>query len=100
MISSDIGRVGRFCLFKSSYKLGEDIVGTFNFERATVRCVQILISLQSEEESISTKQVYSKSVSKTHIVSAGYEQCDLTLPVPFHITPDFNTNLSKSFFLV
>ncbi|CAG0891495.1 unnamed protein product [Darwinula stevensoni] len=35
------GRVGKFCLFKMGYKLGEDIIGTFDFTTAQVPCVQV-----------------------------------------------------------
>lgn len=49
LISNRRGRVGRFCLFKSAYKLGEDIVGTLDFACRTVRCVQVSVTLQCEE---------------------------------------------------
>lgn len=41
MITNSRGKVGRFCLFKSAYKLGEDIVGTFDFSVGTVTCMQV-----------------------------------------------------------
>lgn len=41
MITNTRGKVGRFCLFKSAYKLGEDIVGTFDFSVGTVTCMQV-----------------------------------------------------------
>lgn len=43
-ITNQRGKVVRFCLFKNSYKLGEDIVGTFDFSATTVPCVQVSIS--------------------------------------------------------
>lgn len=49
LISNKRGCVGRFCLFKSAYKLGEDIVGTLDFSCRTVRCVQVSVTLQCEE---------------------------------------------------
>ncbi|KAG8281115.1 Golgi membrane exchange factor (Ric1p-Rgp1p) subunit [Homalodisca vitripennis] len=39
-ITNSKGKVARFCLFKQAYKLGEDIIGTFDFSDATVPCVQ------------------------------------------------------------
>lgn len=33
--------MAQFCLFKMAYKLGEDIIGTFNFDTSTVPCVQV-----------------------------------------------------------
>ena len=49
LISNKRGKVGRFCLFKSIYKLGEDIVGTLDFSCGTVKCVQLSVTLQCEE---------------------------------------------------
>jgi hypothetical protein len=40
-ITNSRGKVVRFCLFKQAYKLGEDIVGTFDFSDAAVPCVQV-----------------------------------------------------------
>lgn len=42
MITNTRGKVGRFCLFKSAYKLGEDIVGTFDFSVGNVTCMQVI----------------------------------------------------------
>jgi hypothetical protein len=44
-ITKSQGKVVRFCLFKQAYRLGEDIVGTFDFSEATVPCVQVKESL-------------------------------------------------------
>ncbi len=41
-ITNSKGKVARFCLFKSAYKLGEDVIGTFDFEMSTLSCVQVL----------------------------------------------------------
>ncbi|XP_058057496.1 RAB6A-GEF complex partner protein 2 [Anopheles bellator] len=49
MINNKWGKVGRFCLFKSAYKLGEDIVATIDFSCGTVKCVQLSVTLQCEE---------------------------------------------------
>lgn len=45
MITNTRGKVGRFCLFKSAYKLGEDIVGTFDFSVGSVNCMQVRIRI-------------------------------------------------------
>lgn len=42
VITNQFGRVVRFCLLKSTFKLGEDIVGIFNFSDSTIPCVQVL----------------------------------------------------------
>ncbi|KAH8295248.1 hypothetical protein KR018_009094 [Drosophila ironensis] len=48
-ISNKRGFVGRFCLFKPAYKLGEDIVGSLDFSQGQVRCVQFSVKLQQQE---------------------------------------------------
>lgn len=45
VITNASGQVARFCLLKSSYKLGEDVIGIFNFSQAIVPCVQVRIGL-------------------------------------------------------
>lgn len=97
-ITNGRGRVVRFCLFKNSYRLGEDIVGTFDFSNATVSCTQVSVTLQSEEH---IAEDYKKgkaaptlsSYNKHHEVVIGYLYTHLMLPIPFHITPDFGTEL-------
>lgn len=49
MITNKHGKVGRFCIFKSIYKLGEDIVCTLDFSVQTVKCVQYSVTLECEE---------------------------------------------------
>lgn len=42
-ITNAKGKVAKFTLFKQAYKLGEDIVGMFDFSEGTVPCVQVTI---------------------------------------------------------
>lgn len=35
------GKVAKFCIFKTVYRLGEDIVGTFNFSEGDIPCLQV-----------------------------------------------------------
>ena len=49
-IANSRGKVCKFCLYKRSYRLGEDIVGTFDFTAGSVQCVQYSVSLQLEQE--------------------------------------------------
>lgn len=100
MISNTWGKVARFCLFKPAYKLGEDIIGTFDFTVATVHCMQVSVSLQCEEETTidvgkdeKSKQVRLMTFSKHHEVCLGYKLTQLVLPIPLHITPTFTTAL-------
>lgn len=98
-ITNGRGRVVRFCLFKNSYKLGEDIVGTFDFSNATVSCAQVSVALQSEEH-ISEEYRRGKtatptlvSYNKHHEMCMGLKYSHLVLPIPLHVTPDFTTDL-------
>lgn len=43
MITNQTGRIARFCLLKNTFKLGEDIVGLFDFTDSTVPCVQVTV---------------------------------------------------------
>lgn len=116
MISNKRGRVGRFCLFKQNFKLGEDIVGTLDFTCRTVRCFQVSVTLQCEEilirpngtngapnqpaavekvengadGSLATGKIMN--FTKHHEVCLGLLQTQVILPVPFHVTPTFSTS--------
>ncbi|KFQ89869.1 Retrograde Golgi transport protein RGP1, partial [Phoenicopterus ruber ruber] len=48
-ISNSRGKVGTFCIFKTVYKIGEDVIGTFNFSEGDIPCLQFSVSLQTEE---------------------------------------------------
>lgn len=102
--------MGRFCLFKQNFKLGEDIVGTLDFSSRTVRCVQVSVTLQCEEILVrqpapingdAKSDVRSATVdadnarimnfTKHHEVCLGLMQTQMILPVPLHVTPTFQT---------
>ncbi len=40
-IRNSVGRVGKLCLFRTWYRIGEDIVGIFDFADSNVRCMQV-----------------------------------------------------------
>ena len=40
LITNQMGKVARLCLLKSTFKLGEDVVGFFDFSESTIPCVQ------------------------------------------------------------
>ncbi|XP_012272249.1 RAB6A-GEF complex partner protein 2 [Orussus abietinus] len=100
-VTNGRGRVVRFCLFKNSYKLGEDIVGTFDFSNATSTCVQVSVALQSEEhvaEEYRRGKSWSPvliSYNKHHEVCLGLKYSQLVLPIPLHVTPDFSNDFVK-----
>lgn len=121
LISNKRGRVGRFCLFKQNFKLGEDIIGTLDFTCRTVRCVQVSVTLQCEEilskvqlPNNSKKKETSGSTTPTtsldpaspptgkimnftkhHEVCLGFTKTQMILPVPLHVTPTFSTPAGK-----
>ena len=110
VITNRRGKVGRFCLFKPFYKLGEDIVGTLDFSCRTVRCVQLSVTLQCEEILISKikspviEPKTDKEIAKTqtgritnftkhHEICLGLMQTQMILPIPLNVTPSFSTDL-------
>lgn len=102
LISNKRGKVGRFCLFKPVYKLGEDIVGTLDFTCRTVRCVQVSVTLQCEEILLNGTTTTTAdgggggagkiiSFTKHHEMCMGLLQTQMILPVPLYVTPSFTT---------
>ena len=57
-------KVGKLCLFKTAYKLGEDILGMFNFTDVDLSCLQYSVSLMGEEK-IPTPQEHVDNVKKS-----------------------------------
>lgn len=98
-IANSRGKVCKFCLFKRSYKLGEDIVGTFDFSAGAIPCVQYSVSLQSIETVEKDYRVKddqdAKSVShnKHHEVCIGFATSHMALPIPLHLAPSFSTQI-------
>ncbi|XP_053681100.1 RAB6A-GEF complex partner protein 2 [Anopheles nili] len=66
MINNKWGKVGRFCLFKSAYKLGEDIVATIDFSCGTVKCVQLSVTLQCEEAKLNRSTASNAPAAKVN----------------------------------
>ncbi|XP_035900436.1 RAB6A-GEF complex partner protein 2 [Anopheles stephensi] len=69
MINNKWGKVGRFCLFKSAYKLGEDIVATIDFSCGTVKCVQLSVTLQCEETELNSAPI-TPTCAKTELAGS------------------------------
>ncbi|RWS09648.1 RAB6A-GEF complex partner protein 2-like protein [Dinothrombium tinctorium] len=100
VITNQLGKVVNFSIFKTAFKLGEDVIGIFNFEEATVPCVQYSVTLQSEEvvkeecrnkSAKSTKQI--TSYSKIHEFCLDTSTTHIILPIPLTVTPTFETNI-------
>merc|ERR1719309_1125318 len=85
-IANSRGKVAKFCLFKRSYKLGEDIVGAFDFTTAEIPCVQFSVSLQSietvEKEYRVKEDQVAKVVSHNNITRSVWASPTLTWPSP------------------
>ncbi|XP_003743375.1 RAB6A-GEF complex partner protein 2 [Galendromus occidentalis] len=85
--------VARFCLLKSNFRLGEDIVGTFDFSKATVPCVQYSVTLQSMEKTSNGKCTSMLSYGKAHEVCLYLKQTHMALPIPVHAAASFQTDI-------
>ncbi|KAL5274663.1 RGP1 family protein [Megaselia abdita] len=99
-ITNKRGYVGRFCLFKSFYKLGEDVVGSLDFTNYEVKCVQFTVKLQSEEllnsqNEHETMQQPGNICTYTnyHEICLSMQQTQVILPIPLYLTPTFKTDL-------
>lgn len=98
-ITNTRGKVVRFCIYKTSFRLGEDIVATFDFSEAEISCVQYSVTLQSEEviaencRHRATQKSMLVPYSKAHEVCLNLSHTHLLLPIPLHITPTFTTDL-------
>ncbi|KAM6949312.1 RAB6A-GEF complex partner protein 2 isoform 2-T2 [Aplochiton taeniatus] len=93
------GKVAKFCIFKIVYRLGEDIIGTFNFSDGDIPCLQYSVSLQSEEEiqpgyQRRPGQAVSVSGHGRHLESCLHTaSCHFSLPIPLNVTPGFSTDI-------
>lgn len=98
-ITNARGKVAKFILFKQAYKLGEDIVGLFDFSEGTVPCVQFSATLQCEEQI--AEECRKKSSQGSAITSyvkhqetcLHTEKTYLNVPVPLTATPGFITDI-------
>ncbi|CAH3160014.1 unnamed protein product [Porites lobata] len=101
-IVSDGGTVGKFCLFKSAYRIGEEIVGSFDFSDSVIVCQKFSVVLQSEEhipeDSRNPSRPESSDVTYSSFTSI-QESClhtkktHLVLPIPFTACPEFVSDL-------
>ncbi|XP_054721072.1 RAB6A-GEF complex partner protein 2-like [Uloborus diversus] len=98
-ITNQSGKVVRFCLLKSSYRLGEDIIGVFDFSKASVKCVQFSVTLVSEEElqdgckGRPKQSTTTVAYNKHHEFSLHLSLTQVILPIPLTVTPAFSTNI-------
>ncbi|RMC16551.1 hypothetical protein DUI87_06488 [Hirundo rustica rustica] len=81
-ISNTRGKVGTFCIFKTVYKIGEDVIGTFNFSEGDIPCLQVIAVSGNTGE----RQGFRESCLHT-------AQSSFSLPIPLGSTPGFTTNV-------
>ncbi|XP_010784213.1 RAB6A-GEF complex partner protein 2 [Notothenia coriiceps] len=93
------GKVAKFCIFKMVYRLGEDIVGTFNFSEGDIPCLQYSVSIQSEEEIQQQHQRHPGQILSVTGHGRHMESClhtassHFSLPIPLNVTPGFSTDI-------
>ncbi|XP_074650930.1 RAB6A-GEF complex partner protein 2-like [Tubulanus polymorphus] len=98
-VTNSKGKVARFCLFKQAYKLGEDIIGTFDFSDVDIPCVQYSVTLQSEEivsEECRHRPAQGSNIlnhTKHHQFCLHHKKTHMTLPIPLSVTPGFITDI-------
>ena len=97
-IANTNGVVGTFSIPKTSYRLGEDIVGIFDF-CGNVPCLQLEISLQMEEVVVDE---FKKRSGQPNSITPFHKQishCLFTkkqanvVPIPLHVSPEFMTEI-------
>uniref|UniRef100_A0A182RNN1 RAB6A-GEF complex partner protein 2 n=1 Tax=Anopheles funestus TaxID=62324 RepID=A0A182RNN1_ANOFN len=94
MINNKWGKVGRFCLFKSAYKLGEDIVATIDFSCGTIKCVQLSVTLQCEETELNSGSSSSLTTGTKHEL-AGSDAADTVNSSEAANEPERHKNISR-----
>lgn len=103
-ITSTFGKVAKFFIFKTVYRLGEDIIGLFDFTEGLVKCIRYSVVLQSEETiaerySVSSSSTTTKSRinlanhTRFHECCLNMDQSPMILSIPFTLTPSFANNL-------
>ncbi|KAL4003737.1 Rgp1 family protein [Acanthocheilonema viteae] len=94
-ITNASGRVASFSLNKKAYKLGEDVIGRFNFDNYTVRCLQFAVSLQSVENLVNEEwcsHTFVTTHMTQHIVCAYWTEATIRLHIPLSATSTFYTD--------
>lgn len=102
-LKSAYGVLGRLSLFKSSYKLGEDIIGSFEFSCDAVTCLQLYVMLQSMEEineefvPSSSARIKPNCTAHAHHIECCHntKQTHFALPVPQNVTQSFKIHAVK-----
>lgn len=94
------GLVGCFILFKSAYRIGDEILGIFDFRECKVKCTKLIVTLQSEEhvcdeyKKTSSKYLHSHTSYSTQQEFCLYsKKIQVQLPIPITATPEFKSDI-------
>uniref|UniRef100_UPI00359024C9 RAB6A-GEF complex partner protein 2 isoform X4 n=1 Tax=Myxine glutinosa TaxID=7769 RepID=UPI00359024C9 len=96
-ITSPWGKVGRFSIGRTVYRLGEDVVGSFDFSNCTVPCLHLTVLLQSEEIVSEACRRYAGQAPLVTTHAHHNEACvhmlstHAMLPLPLQATPSFSS---------
>lgn len=96
-IANTRGKVCKLCMFKTDFRLGEDIVASMDFTMGTLDCVQYSVSLCQAEQVEGSHRVKEDQQdkilthSKHHEVSLGFAHSHFVLAVPLGLAPSFST---------
>lgn len=98
--TSDGQRVGSLLLSKTSYKIGEEIAGTFDFADAQVSCAQVVVVLQAHER-IAPECMLNADAAPVSKVDLGSDkvfcvstvQSQFCVPIPLQVTPTFSSDV-------
>lgn len=103
-ITNSFGKVAKFFIYKTVYRLGEDIIGLFDFNESAVKCIRYSVTLQCEEK---ISDHFSNNTNKSTQINLTNDICcqecclninhsPMILTIPFTITPTFSNDLGKA----
>uniref|UniRef100_A0A8C4QG66 GP1 homolog, RAB6A GEF complex partner 1 n=1 Tax=Eptatretus burgeri TaxID=7764 RepID=A0A8C4QG66_EPTBU len=102
-ITSPWGKVGKFSIGRTVYRLGEDVVGAFDFSNCTVPCLHLTVLLQSEEIVSEACRRHTGQAPFVTTHAHHNEACVHTLsthamlPLPLQATPSFSNETGMAF---
>ena len=115
-IANSQGKIAKLCLLKTNFKLGEDIIASFDFSKGDIDCAQYSACLVCEEEIFAPPSAAAAEAhqnggepaaerkplrknrirhSKFHDFCIGASESSMSLEVPLHITPSFSSQLCR-----
>ncbi len=99
-VTNQDGKIVKILLNKNSYKIGDKLIISLDFNDASVQCLEFKVTLQSEE--ITSEECRKKSnqpLFSVHSHCEIQEYClymkktDITIQIPAHITPAFVSDI-------